>query len=169
MAKIIRRAVDLILDGLCTVTLASIVLVAMFQVGNRFLLHYPIGWTGEIARYLAVWVVLLGAARCVREDSHIQIDLLFNLMNPRTQWWLSLLVNTIFMALVCVLVWQGIKILPLVSKQTAAASRISMAWVYLAVPFSSAIIGFYLVEKFIALFRVSRNFGQGQNQEADHV
>lgn len=171
MVMSLRRCVDLTLDGLCASTMAAIVLMTTFQVGNRYALHYPISWTDEGARFLAVWVVLLGATRCVRDGSHIHIDLFVNMMKARAQWWVSLLVNVIFIALVCILIWQGIKILPVVGKQTAAASRISMAWVYSAVPLTGGIMLFYLVESLIKHLRHARTSpdDSSQTRETDIV
>ncbi len=34
--------------------------VSVFQVVNRNIFHYPIGWTEEVARYCQVWLALLG-------------------------------------------------------------------------------------------------------------
>ncbi len=167
MTKLLRRVVDLTLDGLCASTMGAIVLVTFFQVGNRYILQYPVGWTDEIARFLAVWVVMLGAARCVREDSHIYIDLFFNLFGPRGQWWLSLIVNTLFMALAGILIWQGLKIMPVIGKQTAAASRITMTWVYSAVPVAAGIIAFYLIERYVVLFKAARNPKAQEHREMD--
>ena len=125
MPALIRRVVDRALDAFCAATMAAIVLITLFQVINRYAIQHPVSWTGEIARFLAVWVVLLGAARCVRDDSHIYIDLLYNLVGRRAQWWMMLAVNLLFATLAGVMIWQGVKILPIVAKQTAAASRIS--------------------------------------------
>ena len=169
MPPILRRFVDKALDGFCALTLAAIVLVTMFQVANRYAIQYPVGWTDEIARFLAVWVVLLGAARCARDDSHIYIDLLYNMFGPRGQWWLSLIANLLFAVMIGVLIWQGIKILPVVANQTAAASRITMAGVYLSVPLTSGFIAFYLLERFIDLARTARNPQGHEHQEVDIV
>lgn len=164
-----RRAVDLILDWLCAGFMGAIVLTTLFQVTNRYALHYPVVWTDEAARFLAVWLIMLGAVRCIREDSHIQIDLLFNLFSPKLQRWIDLLANMIFVALVGVLIWQGFKILPLISTQTAAASRISMGWVYAAIPVSSLLMLFYLVERIIAAIRSPATPGDDHHRENESV
>ncbi len=169
MPALIRRVVDRALDAFCAATMAAIVLMTLFQVINRYAIQHPVSWTGEIARFLAVWVVLLGAARCVRDDSHIYIDLLYNLVGRRAQWWMMLAVNLLFATLAGVMIWQGVKILPIVAKQTAAASRISMAWVYLSVPLSSGFIVFYLLERFITLFGSARKPQNPEHQEYDIV
>lgn len=149
----LRRGVDLVVDALCASVMLAIVLMTLFQVANRFVLQYPIGWTDEGARFLAVWVGLLGAARCVREGSHIEIDLFFKMFGPRLQRFVLLFVNLLFILLVAIVIWQSTKVLPIVARQTAAASRISMAWIYAAAPVSAVLMFYYLVENVVELLR----------------
>ena len=49
--------------------------VVSLQVLNRMILHLPIIWSEEVARFLFFWVVLLGAALGVRKRRHFVLDL----------------------------------------------------------------------------------------------
>lgn len=149
----LRRVVDLLLDAMCALVMAAIVAMTAFQVANRFLIQYPITWTEEIARFMAVWICLLGAARCVRERSHIEIDLLVNLLPARAQWLLSLVVHALFLLLCAILIQQTVSILPIVGRQTSPAAMLPMSWVYLATPVSAAIMIFYLLDSLVELLR----------------
>lgn len=153
MWRLLRRGVDFLLDAMCAVAMTAVVLITLFQVGNRFVLHLPVPWSEEVARFLAVWVVLLGAARCVREASHIEIDLFYAMLGARAQWLLSIVINLLFLTLVVIIVDQSRTMLPIIARQTAPASQISMFWVYLAAPVSSGLIVFYLLENLWTLLR----------------
>ena len=167
----LRRVVDFLLDAMCMVFMATIVAVTAFQVTNRFLIHYPFTWTEEIARFLAVWVVLLGAARCVRERSHIEIDLLFNILPARVQWLLSLTIHALFLLLCFILIQQTMSILPIVARQTSPAAMLPMSYVYLATPVSAAIMVFYLLDSLIGVLRDWREPGavRRRGEDADIV
>ena len=149
----LRRVVDLLLDAMCALVMAAIVAVTAFQVANRFMIQHPITWTEEIARFMAVWICLLGAARCVRERSHIEIDLLVNLLPARAQWVLSLVVHLLFLALCAVLIQQTVSILPIVGRQTSPAAMLPMSYVYVATPISAALMVFYLLDSLMELLR----------------
>jgi TRAP-type C4-dicarboxylate transport system permease small subunit len=56
--------------------------VVFYQVFTRYVLSDPAGWTEEIARYLLVAVVFMGASMAVRRNCHIQVDFFYRLM-PR--------------------------------------------------------------------------------------
>ncbi|MCB1741064.1 MAG: TRAP transporter small permease [Gammaproteobacteria bacterium] len=165
----LRRFVDRLLDFMCALVMSTIVIVTLSQVLNRYVVQHPVTWTDEIARFLAVWVVLLGAARCVREGSHIQIDIIYDLLGPRLQWCISLLVAVLFSILALVLFWQTMKIMPVIAPQTAAASRISMAWVYAAAPVSTAMMLFYLGERIVHLLRDGATPKLADRADADIV
>jgi len=165
----LRRGVDIVTDALCASVMLAIVLMTLLQVVNRFVLQYPISWTDEAARFLAVWVGLLGAARCVREGSHIEIDLFFKMFGPRLQHLVLLFINLLFMLLVAIVVWQSTKILPIVARQTAAASRISMAWVYAAAPVSAVLMFYYLAENVMRLLRRPERSRPRPPEETDIV
>lgn len=56
--------------------------VVFYQVFTRYFLSDPAGWTEEIARYLLVAVVFVGASMAVRKNNHIQVDAFYRFM-PR--------------------------------------------------------------------------------------
>jgi len=55
---------------------AALTAVVALQVLNRLVLHQPFIWSEEIARFLFLWVVLLGAAISVRRRRHFVVDVL---------------------------------------------------------------------------------------------
>lgn len=56
--------------------------VVFLQFFTRYVLNDSAAWTEEVARYLLIGVVFLGAAMCTRLDRHIQVDLLYRYL-PR--------------------------------------------------------------------------------------
>jgi TRAP-type C4-dicarboxylate transport system permease small subunit len=51
------------------------VLNVAWQVLTRFVLQNPSSYTEELARYLLIWLGLLGAGYCVGQRSHLAIDI----------------------------------------------------------------------------------------------
>lgn len=56
--------------------------VVFLQFFTRYALNDSASWTEEIARYLLIFVVFIGASMCVRLDRHIHVDLLYRYL-PR--------------------------------------------------------------------------------------
>jgi C4-dicarboxylate transporter DctQ subunit len=87
MKKRERNLIKGIGDFLCRIEkeitwVAFIVMLALLviQVLCRYVLKMPLAWSEELMRYIYIGVSFLGAAIAVRENSHICIDLLPQLL-----------------------------------------------------------------------------------------
>jgi len=58
----------------------ALAFVVFYQVYTRYVLDDPAGWTEEIARYLLVAVVFIGASMSVRKNNHIHVDFIYRLI-----------------------------------------------------------------------------------------
>ena len=65
--------------------LTGIVVLIFSGVLSRFVFHYSIAFTEELARFLFVWGALLGAAAAFRTGDHGGVPLLANRFGPRLQ------------------------------------------------------------------------------------
>ena len=141
------------LDALIVLFATALVFVTFFQVLNRFLLHLPIAWTEEAARYLSVWVILLGAARAVRENTHIQVDIVLSRLPVTPRQIIIIVTNLLTAGLLVVLVWKGWEILEIVARRRSPALRISMFYIYLAGPVAAALMLYYLLVRTLRVWR----------------
>src|SRR4051812_42947652 len=73
-------AADRVLGILEEILLASLVAaitsVTFLQVFTRYVTEDPFIWTEELARYLFVWIALIGGAAAVRTNGHFGLDVL---------------------------------------------------------------------------------------------
>jgi hypothetical protein len=76
----ISSAYARLLDILLVVSVASIILPVTMQIFARFTDFLPrYIWTEELARFLLVWMIMIGSMIGVREGTHFNVDLFFNL------------------------------------------------------------------------------------------
>ncbi|MGX9965318.1 TRAP transporter small permease [Roseomonas sp. F4] len=69
-----------ILEALLVVTVVGIILPVTLQIIARFLEFIPrYIWTEELSRFLLVWMIMIGAMIGVREATHFNVDLFYNL------------------------------------------------------------------------------------------
>jgi TRAP-type transport system small permease protein len=77
-----------------------------YQFLTRYVMNDSAAWTEEIARYLLIGVVFVGAAIGVRRNNHIQVDFLFRYLPPRASRVVATAVDAVrivFFATTCVL------------------------------------------------------------------
>jgi TRAP-type C4-dicarboxylate transport system permease small subunit len=69
-----------VLDLLLAISVAIIILPVTLQIFARFTDWLPrYIWTEELARFLLVWMIMIGAMIGVREGTHFTVDLFQNL------------------------------------------------------------------------------------------
>lgn len=84
-------------------------LTVFYQFFTRYVLNDSASWTEEIARYLLIACVFVGAAIGVAKDNHIQVDFFYRYMPPRLSRVMALGVDVVriaFFAAMSVLTWQ---------------------------------------------------------------
>ncbi|WP_299597326.1 TRAP transporter small permease [uncultured Microbulbifer sp.] len=150
MMQKIEKALAFVLGSL----LALMVLDVTWQILTRFLPMQPSSYTEEVARYLLVWIGLLGGAYAYRKKSHLGIDLLTNALHGAKRRALQ-----IFVVLVCfafsamAMVYGGAKLMLLTFEleQYSAALGLPMGFVYSVLPLSGLLICLFSVDHLIQL------------------
>ena len=142
----IKLAVDRTIAAFSVVVMIALVFCVVWQVFSRYVLNQPSTLTDELARFLMIWVGLLGAAYTVGAQRHLAIDLLAMTLKPRKQTLLSVVINLlIFLFSGAVIVTGGLKLIAktLATSQVSAAMQIPMGYVYLILPLTGIIMMFY--------------------------
>lgn len=146
IAGSVRRGVDRALEWFLIALMSLMVINVLWQVATRFLLRNPSSFTEEIARYLLVWVGILGGAYAAGKRIHLAIDILPSRFRGRRKAILELFIEVcifLFAALVLVVGGSGLVWLTLDLGQTSAALQISLGLIYLVLPLSGLLIMFY--------------------------
>lgn len=98
-----------LLDWLLVASVAILVIPVSLQIFSRFtalIPHYI--WTEEMARFLFVWTVMIGAMVGVRDSAHFEVDLLPQL-GSRGEAVARLLGRLGILALAIIFVFAGIE------------------------------------------------------------
>lgn len=144
-----------ILDGVCVVLLGLVLIVVTFQVLNRFLLGIPVAWTEEAARYLFVWLSLLGAARGVRDRGHLQVDLIVCMLPRKVEKYLDILGGVVVAVLLWEVVDSALILLPLTWTRRIATMDIPIFYLYVATPLAAALMFLFTVRNMVQDVRSS--------------
>jgi TRAP-type C4-dicarboxylate transport system permease small subunit len=153
MNKLVNM-IDGVLKWFLAALMASIVLVVCWQVLSRFVLNLPSSVTEELSRCLLIWIGMVGAAFAYRTGVHLGLDVLTQKLSGTAQLKFGLLVSisVVAFALVVMVVGGGNLVwLTFELNQISAALNIKMAYIYVAIPLSGALITFYGSCQFVAL------------------
>lgn len=142
----IRRQVDrLLARGLIGLMGVAVVNV-LWQVFTRWILDDPSSYTEELARFLLIWIGLLGAAYAAGRRLHLAIDLLPAKLTGRPRRLLDMAIEALVAAFALgVMVVGGGRLVWLMLRldQTSAALQVPLGYVYVAVPLAGLLILFY--------------------------
>lgn len=144
----LHQFLDRALGATLAVLMAAMVVNVLWQVFTRFVLRTPSSFTEELARYLMIWVGLLGAAYASGRRAHLALDLLTARLQGATRLWSERLIHAVVLAFALgVMVGGGGRLVwvQLTLGQRSAALGINIGFVYLAVPVAGACIVIHCV------------------------
>lgn len=145
----VMKVIDSTLAWVLTVLMAVMVLDVTWQVITRFILSEPSSVTEELARFLLVWIGLLGAAYAFRKRAHLGLDILTSSLSRSSQVKTEILVNVLCFAFAAtVMVFGGFKLmlLTLDLNQTSPALQVPMGYIYSVVPLSGILICLFAID-----------------------
>ncbi len=112
----------------------AMVVVVLAGTFWRYVLNDPLLWTEEGARYLMIWVVLIGASITLRHREHVRINVIFNLFPEKARLIIRLMTNILMGYFLYILIVYGWQMALRSQVQVSPALGISMFWPILAVP-----------------------------------
>jgi len=155
--KLVTRVIDAIartVMGTCAIVLFT---VTFLQVVFRYLLKSPLPWSQDVVRLCFVYVVFWGAAYCVRDKAHLNIDVMLTLISRKARKVVEILINIILVAFFVFIAWVGIEFAKSGSTQTAPYLPIPMMVYYLSLPTSAVLMVYYMIKNILEQIR---NFNQ---------
>jgi TRAP-type C4-dicarboxylate transport system permease small subunit len=143
-----REKVDKILGNVLIIIMAVMVVNVLWQVISRYLVGIPSSFTDELARYLMIWIGVLGAAYISGKNMHVAIDLVQSKASEPVRKRLKIIIYFIIIIFVFgAFVVGGIRLVYVtyILEQYSPALQIPLALVYLILPISGIIIIYYKI------------------------
>ena len=162
----LRESIDRLLAWAICLLMGAMVINVLWQVFTRFVLRNPSSFTEEAARYMMIWVGLLGSAYATGRKSHLALDLLTARLHGRRKRASEILIHSIVgLFALAVLVGGGGRLvwIQLSLGQHSAALQIKLGYVYLAAPLAGVFIVYYSV---IALIEAVRGETHASEQSS---
>ncbi|MEN8825392.1 MAG: TRAP transporter small permease [Wenyingzhuangia sp.] len=142
----LRQTIDKVLANILVIIMSVMTLNVLWQVASRYILGSPSPFTDELARYLMIWIGILGAAYVSGRNMHVAIDVLPQRFSPVVQKRLMLVVRLLiilFCMLAMVIGGSRLVYITYVLGQNSPALQVPLAVVYAVIPISGLLIIFY--------------------------
>ncbi|MCF8261153.1 MAG: TRAP transporter small permease [Melioribacteraceae bacterium] len=152
---VLKSKIDNGLKWILVFIMATMTLNVLWQVFSRFVLQNPSSFTEELARYLLIWIGLLGASYVAGQRLHLAIDLLSTKLEGKSKIYLDLFIQSMILLFsVIVMVIGGVRLvyITLSLNQITAALQIPLGYVYTVLPISGLLIVYYTVNFIIEAF-----------------
>lgn len=148
MSKLIdslRSGLDRLLQTVCAVLLVVLTVDVSWQVFSRYVLNSPSSFTDELARFLMIWLGMLGACLLFGKNGHLAITLLPDRLTPSRRRALECAIYLLILAFAAIAMAYGGNILiARTMRQLSPALRVPMGYVYAILPLSAALVGVYM-------------------------
>lgn len=146
-----REKIDTYLGGFLTILMILMTLDVLWGVFTRYVLSNQASWSEELARFLLIWIGILGAAYASGQQMHLAIDLLSPKLNERNKKLVKGIIKALIVGFAFLVLVVGGSRLIYISHtlgQTSPALQLPMSIVYGVLPLSGLLIIYYkLTEK----------------------
>ncbi|MCU0858646.1 MAG: TRAP transporter small permease [Pontiellaceae bacterium] len=134
------------------VAVAVLVLSVCWGVFTRYVMNNQAQWTEEIARFLLIWISLLGGAVAFGTKGHLGVDFLVEKFHPDAKKVMAITVHlTVLIFAAAIFIYGGSQVVAdaLKMEQTTPALGWKMGYVYSALPISGFFMVLFTIENLI--------------------
>ena len=141
-------------ERLCAVLLAVMFVVTLFQVVARVILGISSVWSEELARFLYVCLVFIGAAPLIRDDEHIRVGVLTDRLTGRPQSVMRLVTIFLTIPFIAIMTW-GAWTNTVANWRTYAPTLdwLSIGYIYLVIWIAGLLMLWYLTVNLVRNLR----------------
>ncbi len=159
--------IERVLEGLCKILrvlvgllIAALIVPVFMQVLARYTGIIPTYlWTEELAKFIFIWIVMLGSMIAVWEGTHFDVRVMRDARTPLGK----LLQNGFVLIMICLFALLfarfGIDYAKFGSIQSSVMMQVNMLWIYITVPLAGfvwASFAFFRLWQLIQEFRECR-------------
>jgi TRAP-type C4-dicarboxylate transport system permease small subunit len=137
-------------------TVAVLIVPVTMQILSRFTDFVPAYiWTEELARFMFIWMVMIGAMIGVREGTHFEVDVL-PVLGVRANALMRIVSHILVLVFAIVFIWWGIEFTRFGWDQLSEIAELPMWTIFIAWPIAGITWTLFIGESFVANFRILR-------------
>jgi len=148
----LKKGMTKALDAVLIVAVGLLVLDVVWGVFTRYALGAQAKWTEELARFLLVWVALLGGAVAFGTKGHLGVDFFVGKFHPDARKLMTVVSHLVVLFFAgSVFLYGGSRVVldALAMEQMTPALGWKMGHVYLALPIAGVFMVLFTIENLI--------------------
>lgn len=150
LLKKCRMALCRLLEIALILAVLILVVDVLWGVFTRYAMGEQAKWSEELARFLLIWISLLGGAVAFGEKAHLGVDYFVGLMDPRVQKFLAVFGQIVVLIFAgTIFIYGGYRVVVDNLDQRTPALLWKMGHVYLALPIAGVFILFFTLEQML--------------------
>ncbi|MDN3670657.1 TRAP transporter small permease [Echinicola jeungdonensis] len=133
---------------LLIIIMALMVINVTWQVLSRYVVMSPSSFTDELARFLLIWLGLLGAAYVAGHNEHLAIDILPQKLTGKAKDKLMIFIHFIIICFaIPVMIFGGSNLVYItyILGQKSTTLQVPLAYIYTIIPISGLLILLYQI------------------------
>ena len=131
MIKQILAGYDRVLRFVITWLMILLVIPVTLQIVSRYTELIPrYIWTEEAARFLFIWIIMIGSILAVRDETHFNVDVLPKPKTARGKALATLWVDLAILLMAAIFVWFGTAFVKFGYSQTSELTGINMVFIF---------------------------------------
>lgn len=153
-------------EFILVLTMAIMVIIMFVQSTSRYFIGSSFTWGSELAQYLHIWQIWIGASLAVRLQSHIRVDVFVKLFPPIIQKVLNFMAILFWFVFAAFLAYEGSAYVMevLASGQTSPSLHVPMWIPYLAIPIGGFLMVVRLIQQMYFLFTTDDLYGTEETE-----
>ncbi len=152
--KRFTAAYSRLLSGLLVAAVAILIIPVSLQIFSRYTALIPSYiWTEEMARFLFVWMIMIGAMVGIRESTHFDVDV-WPRLGPRGTALLKIVSSVFILAFALVFIWWGWQFTRFAWNRTSELADLPLWLIHVAWPLAGVTWVLFQGEHMIHAVRV---------------
>lgn len=136
-----------IIELLLYILMILLVCLTFLQVFCRFVIRLPVSWSQEVVKLCFVWIIFLGAAIAVRENTHLCMDIFTAHLPSAAQKVTKACVFVLSLICVSFMFCGGVEFCIQCASKRMMTLPLPANILYAAMPVSAALMLWYFIEK----------------------
>ncbi|MPW25569.1 TRAP transporter small permease subunit [Alkalibaculum sp. M08DMB] len=155
----ILKFIDKEFEEIVLIGIFSIMVVLVFlQVVMRYVFQSSLSWSEELARYMFLWIIWLGASYATKKNAHISLDFVTSRLSLKLQKTVWIIKMAIWIAFTIFLAYISFRLTYMIFErgQMSPALKIPMGYAYASIPVGVTMMLFRIIQNFITEIKERR-------------
>ena len=146
-------SIDKFLEWFSIILMSFMLLLTFANVVGRYAFRNSIFFSEEMARFLFVWVVFLGAAIIIKDKGHVAVNFFTDKLKGRKSGkLLEIFISICGFIFITIVFFGGMTLSKTMNIYKSSALQIPMGYVYYVIPIGAGIMMIHHLKNFISLF-----------------